>query len=353
MPDTAKRKQRTWSAFGDVRRMPTEYEIVTHDTNWTLREGRKAALEQNPSSPANLWFLTYREGSALQVASWEGFKDPDALTYRRYVAMQHREESAVEGLLDKYSDDGHDRTLTPGWAQTLQMLFTATRFSLHAAQQVEAYLGFMSPSPYIMNAAAFATADLLRRVTLVAYRTRELALAWPEQGFAAAERDLWQNAPQWQPARELFETSLVAYDWAEAFTAMNLVILPTMDELLLAQLGRAAQTQGDDLTWMLLGYLAGDSERRARWSAALAAYAINQREENRAVFGKWIAKWAARADRAAEGLAASLSDVDAGGPSAGELALAAAAARADLHHQAQIVVDQDAAPAAATAASQG
>ena len=109
--------------------------------------------------------------------------------------------------------------------------------------------------------------------------------------------------------------------------------------------------QGDDLTWMLLGYLASDSERRARWSTALAAFAINEREENRAVFAKWIAKWAARTDRAAEGLAASLSDVDEGGPSARELVLAAAAARAGLHREAQIVATADASEPAAVAAS--
>jgi len=27
------RPRRTWSEFGDVRRMPSEYEIVTHNTN--------------------------------------------------------------------------------------------------------------------------------------------------------------------------------------------------------------------------------------------------------------------------------------------------------------------------------
>ena len=210
MAETTKRKQRTWSAFGDVRRMPTEYEIVTHGAQWTLRDGRKAALEQNPSSPANLWFLTYREGSALQVPSWHGFTDPDTMIYRKYVTMQHEQESAIAAILDEYSDEGHDRTLPDDWVATLRLLFTATRFPLHAAQMVQAYIGFMSPSPYIMNAAAFSAADMLRRVSLVAYRTRELELAWPEVGFGTSERALWCESPTWQPARELFETALVA-----------------------------------------------------------------------------------------------------------------------------------------------
>ena len=45
MTETPARKRRTFSAFGDVRRMPSEYEIVTHQQNWTLRQGRAAAFE--------------------------------------------------------------------------------------------------------------------------------------------------------------------------------------------------------------------------------------------------------------------------------------------------------------------
>jgi toluene monooxygenase system protein D len=63
------RPRRTFSAFGDVRRMPSEYEIVTQGQNWTLRQNRAAAFEQNPSSAANLWFLTYRDNSPLKAVS--------------------------------------------------------------------------------------------------------------------------------------------------------------------------------------------------------------------------------------------------------------------------------------------
>jgi len=332
MAEQAKRRQRTWSAFGEVRRMPTEYEIVSHGTNWTLRDGRKAPLEQNPSSPANMWFRTYRDQSPLSVEDWSGFRDPDALTYRKYVAMQDGQESAVAGALDKYSDAGHDKTLQSGWVSTLQLLFSATRFPLHGCQQIEAYIALMAPSSYITNAATFATADLLRRVSLVAYRTTELGIARTDQGFGQAERGLWETHEAWQPARELIETALVAYDFGEAFTALNLVIAPTLDDLLLRQLRDTAQAAGDQLTWLLLGYLTADSERRARWSAAVAQYAVTHRAANAAVLDKWTAKWGKRADAAAAGIAAALED--AGGQPAASAVAAAAAARAKLHQDA-------------------
>jgi toluene monooxygenase system protein E len=338
MAEQTKRRQRTWSAFGEVRRMPTEYEIVSHGTNWTLRAGRKAPLEQNPSSPGNMWFLTYRDQSPLAVDDWTGFRDPDLLTYRKYVAMQDGQECAVAAALDEYSDAGHDKTLSPGWLDALQLLFSATRFPLHGCQQIQAYIGFMAPSSYITNTATFAAADLLRRVSLIAYRTRELSIAWPDRSFGPGERGQWETHQDWQPARKLIETALVAYDWGEAFTALDLVIGPTLDDLLLRQLRQVAQRAGDHLTWLLLGYLTADSERRARWSAAVAARAVTSRPANAAVLEKWAGKWGSRADAAAAGIAAMLER--AGGQPAAEAVADAARARSVLHAEAGLFQGQ-------------
>src|SRR5215469_12459345 len=127
LTQNAAARRRTWSAFGEVRRIPSEYEVVTHDTNYTARRNKDAALEQNPSSPANLWFLTYRDRSPLRVDDWLGFRDPDALTYRTYVTGQSQQEIVVGGILDEYASAGHDRTLSPGWRTTLAAFFAPVR----------------------------------------------------------------------------------------------------------------------------------------------------------------------------------------------------------------------------------
>jgi toluene monooxygenase system protein E len=325
-----RRRQRTWSAFGDVRRHPSEYEIVTHGTNWTTREGRKAPLEQNPSSPLNLWMRTYRDGSPLHASDWESFRDPDALTYRKYVAVQSEHETKVRGVLDQYSETGADAALTPSWRRTLARVFTATRYPLHGFQQVHAYFAHMAPAAYITNAAAFAAADLLRRVSLVAYRTRELQMAWPDEGFATGERAVFENDPGWQPTRKAVESALVTYDWAEAFTAANLVLLPTLDDVLLRQLGEVASANGDEETWLLLSFLQADSERRRRWSAALATYAVGQDPGNADVLRRWVAAWAPRADEAAHGLGTLLETLPDRGRPASDVAEQAGRARDGL-----------------------
>jgi toluene monooxygenase system protein E len=306
-PRGASAQRRTWSALGDVRKMPSEYEVVTHATNYTLRKDRDAALEQNPSSTANLWLLTYRDKSPLRVDDWLGFRDPDELTYRTYVTAQSQQETVVAGILERYASAERDKALAGPWLATLGALFTPQRFPLHGFQMATAYVGQMAPSSYITNCAAFAAADVLRHVSLIAYRTRELARARPDIGIGTMERRRWETDAAWQGTRKAVELALTAYDWAEAFAAVNLVLRPTLDDVWLRQLGEAAQDNGDEETWLLTANLRLDSQRCQRWSVALARYALGARPENGAVLRKWVDAWAPRADDAAAGLARILA----------------------------------------------
>ena len=143
---------------------------------------------RTPSSAPNLWFLTYRDNSPLQASDWDGYRDPDALTYKAYVGLQSEAEAKVQGVLEAHADAGSDAALSPGSVALLAHLFTPSRYLCHGFQQVEAYIGYMAPSSYITNAAAFSTADFLRRVTTIAYRTRELQISRPDSGIGSAER---------------------------------------------------------------------------------------------------------------------------------------------------------------------
>jgi toluene monooxygenase system protein E len=269
----------------------------------------------------------YRDQSPLTADAWESFRDPDCLTYRAYVTAQHEQESVVGGVLEQFASVGTDATYDPAWRATLGRLFTASRYPVHGAQQVQSYLALMAPTPYISNPAALSAADMLRRVTLIAYRTRELQIAWPEDGFATGERAIWEDDAAWQPARQAIELALTAYDWAESFTAMNLVLLPTLDNVLLRQFGALAKDNGDALTWMLTSFLLRDVERRERWSGALARFAVDRNPANEAVLARWIDRWTPRADEAAHALGTLFETLPARTVSADQVAATAAEAR--------------------------
>jgi toluene monooxygenase system protein E len=325
------RPRRTFSAFGDVRKMPSEYEIVTHGQNWTMRENRPSAFEQNPSSPANLWFLTYRDQSPLQAENWEQFREPDSLTYRMYVNAQAESESKVHGVLEEYALLGSDTKFAPGWLDLLGTLYTPSRYAVHGFQQIEAYIGYLAPTSYITNPAGLSTADFLRRNTTIAYRTRELQLAHPESGIGTErERQHWQEHPAWQGTRKAVESALATYDWGEAFTALNLVLLPTLDDVLTRQFGEVALANGDNLSWLLQSFLDADNQRRNRWSQALAAFAIQQKPKSGKAIEKWVTKWSSQADDAAAGLGSLLESLPESPRTAHDVAAGARAAREAL-----------------------
>ncbi|HET9256893.1 MAG TPA: toluene hydroxylase, partial [Pseudonocardiaceae bacterium] len=254
------------------------------------------------------------------------FRDPDEITYRKYVMMQDEQETVVEGVLDEYGCAEHDASLSQRWVEFLGTLFTPTRFPVHALQMCTAYLGHMAPASYISTCAVFAAGDLLRRVSLVAYRTRQLADA-TISSIGSTERVVWERDEAWQPAREALEKLLTAYNWGECFTAMNLVLRPTLDQILLRQLANAAHHNGDDLAWLLLGNLAVDADRCTRWSTALARYAIEQRAGNRDVLQRWVTRWAPRAEAAAAGLGQLFEQSPSGGCCAQTVVNAANVAR--------------------------
>jgi toluene monooxygenase system protein E len=47
-------------------------------------------LEMGPDVHGNRWLREHADSMRLRVDDWDAFRDPDALTYGSYVAMQGR-----------------------------------------------------------------------------------------------------------------------------------------------------------------------------------------------------------------------------------------------------------------------
>ncbi len=297
------RRLKTWSVIGDTRRKPTEYEVVTGKFHYHFNR-KPAPFDLDPHSPINQWYLKHREGSPLQAGDWEGFRDPAALNYRRYIALQHEREVYAEGVVDHYEELDHDEKLDPAWVAVLERVYVPARFALHVLQIAGLYVGQLAPSAYITNAAFFQAADELRALQWIAYRAKSLSLSHGTQlANTEATRRVWETDEAWQPAREALERLLLAYDWGEAFTALNLVLKPTLDALLKEAFVDLASANGDGLTAALLQESRVDTTRSQAWSAELAHYAIARNPDNRQVIEGWAATWQPLADRAVAGLA--------------------------------------------------
>jgi Methane/Phenol/Toluene Hydroxylase len=221
------------------------------------------------------------------VKDWDGFRDPDQLTYRKYVTAQDNSETYLDAVFQEFDRAGRAET-APDFLQTC---LTPSRYLAHGLQMMSAYLQQLAPSTYVGNCAAFQTADHLRRVQRVAYRTRQLDRAFPERSFGTTERAAWEQAPAWQGLRKGIERLLVTFDWDDAFVGLNLVVKPLADELMLRQFAVAAGRLDTELDALMANNLFLDAERSRRWTAALTRFAIAEDSANRGRLQALIAKW--------------------------------------------------------------
>lgn len=171
-----------------------------------------------------------------------------------------------------------------------------------------AYLSQMAPASTISNCATYQTADSLRWLTHTAYRTKELSKTFPDIGLGQAERALWEQDAAWQGWRELIEKALIAWDWAESFTAFNLVIRPAVEEAVLRAWGEVGRRNGDTLLGLLTDAQWVDVQRHRRWASALVQMMLTQ-PNNHAVLTEWVKRWEPLADQAIAAYCAAQPDL--------------------------------------------
>jgi len=297
---------KTWSHLAARRRKPSEYEIVSTNLHYTT-DNPDAPFELDPNFPMAQWFKTNRNASPLKHPDWNNFRDPDEIVYRTYNILQDGQETYVLGLLDQFSHRGHDAMLEQSWAAVLGRIYTPARYLFHTLQMGSAYLTQIAPASTISNCAAYQSADALRWLTHTAYRTKELSKTFGDIGLGRDERDHWERDPAWQGFRRLMEKALVAWDWGESFTALNLVARPAVEESVLRGLGRVARQNGDTLLGLLTDTHLADAQRHRRWATALVKLALEQ-DGNAKVLSDWVSKWEPLADQAIDAYFAGLGD---------------------------------------------
>jgi toluene monooxygenase system protein E len=309
-------KLRTYSHLAGTRRQPTEYEIVTTRLHHHVERGFEV------QTPVASWYERYERGSRWQATDWERFVDPRETTYTKYTRLQHAKESFVDGLLASIDDSSYDRALGPEARALFERVATPLRFVWHGLQMIAAYVGQMAPAGRVTIAALFQSADEVRRIQRVAYRTAQLRLVDPACG--ADSRARFETDPAWQPLRRLVESLLVTYDWAEAFVALDVCLKPALDELCMVELPTLARAHGDFLLGQIFASLDEDCQWHRRWTAALTRVALAERADNGVACAGWVEAWMPEVTRALVALEPLLRGGGNGEADAGEAARATA-----------------------------
>lgn len=291
---------KTWSHLAANKRRPTEYEIVSTNILWNTPNS-DLKWSQGANTPIIKWRREHRDGSPVKHNDWNAFRDPDQMVYRTYNLMQDGQEVYVDGLLNEYSNNEHDLTLSESWLGVLAQAYTPARYLIHSLQMSLGYLVALAPCSTIANPLMFECADQVRWLSRIAYRTAELNKVHPGVGFGTAERSRWEGEAIWDGFLELTERNLIAWDWNEQFFVLHCVLKPAIDEAFIHQLGKAARAEGDLLTGMLLDAQYTDSERSRRFAAAVMRFLCSTEDfDNKSVFDEWHEKWSPLGDRAIE-----------------------------------------------------
>jgi len=290
---------KTYSHLAGARRRPTEYEIVTTRLHHHVERGFAV------KTPTTDWYARYQRGSAWRTADWERFVDPRETTYTKYTRLQHVKEAFVDGLLSSIDESTYDAALSPEARALLERALPPLRFVLHGFQMIAAYVGQMAPEGRVTIAALLQAADEVRRIQRIAYRMAQLRRLGPT--FGADGRARFETDPAWQPLRQVVESLLVTYDWAEAFVALNVCVKPIVDELFMVALPALAKARGDFVLGQIWASLDEDCQWQRQWTAALVRVALAEEDHNRSVAAAWVRAWVPEADRALEALAPMLA----------------------------------------------
>ena len=189
--------RKTYSRLATGRRVPSEYEVVSSD----LHYNHPHRFELPTGNPVVSWYYRHREGSRLQADNWEAFADPRRTTYRGYNESQDRKEDVIDGLLREIDDTGYDDGLSEDWVAFLDRWYAPLRFPAHGLQMLAAYIAQLAPASRITNCAAFQSADEMRRLQRIAYRTVQLSAHRSRGRALVAPADLGGRGRVPAPAR--------------------------------------------------------------------------------------------------------------------------------------------------------
>jgi toluene monooxygenase system protein E len=275
-------KFRTYSLLGPREQPPSEYEQVTSRLLYHVGRGFEVNV------PIRSWYERHQKGSPLACPDWDRFLDPRATTYTLYTRLQKAEDGELEAIFEEAEQHG-----APAEREEHLEALAPLRFPLFGLHMLAAYVAQMAPSGRIVMCGLFQAADEQRRLERFARRMRQIQIERPD--FGGHSRGVWQNDRAWQPLRETVECMLVAYDWGEAFTALNLCLKPALDALILEEWALS-----DRLMSRVRASCAKDAMWHRSWSSALVRLALDADPKNAAVLEGWIARWAPRAMEAVE-----------------------------------------------------
>jgi len=296
-------KSRTYNYYKPAKLRATIYEDVTVD----VQPDPDRHLTQD-------WIYGFGDGpggypqewTKAKSSDWHAFLDPN----EEWEQTIYRNNSAVVRQVSLCLENAKRAGAYAGWNAAWVKFIER---NLGAWMHVEHGLGLhvftavqrSGPTNMINTAVAVSAAHKLRFAQDLALFNLDLSEA--DVDFdGSAHRDVWREAPEWQPTRKVVEQLTAVGDWCELLFATNVVFEQLVGALFRSELVmQIAARNGDYISPTLVGTGENDYARDLAYTRTL--YQLLTRDEthgehNKVVLDEWLSTWVPRCLEAAHAL---------------------------------------------------
>ncbi len=296
-------KSRTYNYYKPAKIRATMYEDVTVDVQPDperhLTQGWIYGFADGPGGYPKEW-------TKATSSNWHLFLDPneewEQTIYRNNAAVVRQ----VSLCLENAKRAGAYQAWNRAWITFVQRnlgawMHAENGLALHVFTAVQR----SAPTNMINNAVAVNAAHKMRFAQDLALYNLDLSEAGIDFD-GAVHRAVWQEAPEWQPTREVVEQLTATGDWGELLFATNIVFEQLVGALFRSELVmQIAARNGDYITPTIVGTGEHDYNRDLAYTRNL--FQLLSRDEetgaaNKKLFGEWLALWVPRCLSAAQAL---------------------------------------------------
>lgn len=296
-------KSRKYSYFKPAKLRATMYEDVTVDVQPDparhLSQGWVYGFGDGPGGYPQEW-------TGAKSSNWHAFLDPNEewnqTIYRNNTAVVKQVELCLHNAKRARVYDSWN----PSWLSFIERnlgawMHAENGLALHVFTSIQR----SGPTNMINTAVAVNAAHKMRFAQDLALFNLELSEA-TDAFDGSAHKAVWQEAPEWQPTREVVERLTATGDWCELLFATNIVFEQLVGSLFRSDLVmQIAARNGDYITPTIVGTGENDYDRDLGYTRNLFRLLTRDEEfgaENKALFASWMATWVPRCLDAARAL---------------------------------------------------
>lgn len=296
-------KSRTYNYYKPAKLRATMYEDVTVDVQPDperhLTQGWIYGFGNGPGGYPQEW-------TKAKSSNWHVFLDPneewEQSIYRNNSAVVHQVELCLRNAKRARVYDSWNVS----WLKFIERnvgawMHAENGLALHVFTAVQR----SGPTNMINTAVAVNAAHKMRFAQDLALFNLDLSEAdVPFEG--GVHRQVWQEAPEWQPTREVVERLTAVGDWCELLFATNVVFEQLVGSLFRTELVmQIAARNGDYITPTIIGTGENDYDRDLGYTRALFRLLTQDEAHgttNKEIFGQWLSTWVPRCLEAARAL---------------------------------------------------